>query len=105
MSCGVDCRRGLDPTLLWFWQRQVATAPMRPLAWDPPCAVGAALEKKKRQKKRHKNKKINKKAGGLTVELAHSHSWKSSMIGDTHKQAVGTVRGLFTQSANTERWL
>ena len=39
-----------DPTLLWLWHSPVATAPIRPLAWEPPYAVGAALEKAKRQK-------------------------------------------------------
>ena len=52
MSCGVRCRRGLDPELLWLWRRPVATALIRPLAWEPPYAVGAALEKAKRQKKK-----------------------------------------------------
>ena len=40
-----------DPALLWLWCRLAATALMRPLAWDPPCAVGEALENAKRQKK------------------------------------------------------
>ena len=52
VSCGVGCRHGLDPTLLWLWRRPVATAPIRPLAWEPPYAAGAALEKAKRQKKK-----------------------------------------------------
>ena len=30
----------------------LATAPVRRLAWEPPHAVGAALEKKERQKKK-----------------------------------------------------
>ena len=30
---------------------------MRPLAWEPPCAEGAALEKAKRQKKERKEKR------------------------------------------------
>ena len=50
MSCGVGCRCGLDPALLWLWSRPVATAPIRPLAWEPPYASGAALNKAKRQK-------------------------------------------------------
>ena len=50
MSCGVGYRRGLDPKLLWLWHRLAATAPNGPLAWEPPYAVGAALEKAKRQK-------------------------------------------------------
>ena len=41
-----------DPVLLWLWRRPAATAPLRPLAWEPPCAMGAALEKTKRQKKK-----------------------------------------------------
>ena len=44
MSCGVGCIRGSDPELLWLWRRPVATAPIRPLAWEPPYAAGAAQE-------------------------------------------------------------
>ena len=46
MSCGVGCRCGSDPALLWLWCRLVSTAPMRPLSWEPPYASGAALKKK-----------------------------------------------------------
>ena len=46
MSCGVGCRRGSDPVLWWPWHRLAATAPPRPLAWEPPYAVGMALKKK-----------------------------------------------------------
>ena len=41
-----------DPVLLWLWCRLVAMAPIRPLAWEPPYAVGAAQEKAKRPKKK-----------------------------------------------------
>ena len=34
--------------------RPVATAPIRSLAWEPPYAAGAALEKAKRQKNKNK---------------------------------------------------
>ena len=47
VSCGVGCRRGSDPTLLWLWCRPVATAPIGPLAWEPPYASGAALKGQK----------------------------------------------------------
>ena len=57
MSSGVGCRRGSDPALLRLWRRPVATAPIQPLAWEPPYAAGAALEKAKRQKKRKKERK------------------------------------------------
>ena len=36
--------------LLWLWCRPAAVAPIGPLAWEPPYAVGVALEKAKRQK-------------------------------------------------------
>ena len=52
MSCGVGRRQGSDPVLLWLWPRPEATALIRPLAWEPPYAVGAALKKDKRQKKK-----------------------------------------------------
>ena len=48
-----------DPALLWLWCRPGATAPIRLLAWEPPYAEGAALEKEKDQKK--EGIKINKK--------------------------------------------
>ena len=61
MSCGVGCRRGSDPALLWLWRRLVATAPIRPLAWEPPYAKGAAQEiAKKTKKKKKKSKKLKK---------------------------------------------
>ena len=33
----------LDLVLLWLWGRLAAAAPIRPLAWEPPYVVGAAL--------------------------------------------------------------
>ena len=57
MSCGVGHRCNSDPMLLWLWCRLAATALIRPLAWEPPYAMGAALEKAKRQK--DKKKKIS----------------------------------------------
>jgi len=57
MSYGVGRRRGLDPELLWLWRRLAATAPIQPLAWEPPYAAGAAQEMAKRKKKRKKRRK------------------------------------------------
>ena len=42
--------------LLWLWCRLAATAPIIPLAWEPPYATGVALEEKKRQKNKNKIK-------------------------------------------------
>ena len=54
MSCGVGCRHGSDLALLWLWYRLAAIALIGPLAWEPPYAAGAALEKAKRQNKQTK---------------------------------------------------
>ena len=48
---------GLDPTLLWLWHRLVAVALIGPLAWEPPYAMGVALEKGKKTKKKTKQQK------------------------------------------------
>ena len=50
MSCGVGRRHSLDPELLWLWYRPAAVAPIGPLAWEPPYAVGAALKRQKDEK-------------------------------------------------------
>ena len=54
MSYGVGCRCGSDPALLWLWCRPGATAPIGPLAWEPPYAAGVAQEMAKRQNKKQK---------------------------------------------------
>ena len=54
MSCGVGLRRSSDPALLWLWHGPVDTAPIRPLAWEPPYTTGAALEKAKKDQKKKK---------------------------------------------------
>ena len=40
--------------MLWLWQRPAATALIRPLAWELPYAVGAAIKGQKtgKEKKR-----------------------------------------------------
>ena len=52
MSCGVGRRRSLDVALLWLRRRPAAVAPIQPLAWELPYALGAALKDKKTKKKR-----------------------------------------------------
>ena len=52
MSCGVGRRESSD--LQWLWRTPAAVAPIRPLAWEPPYAEGAALKVKRKKKKRQK---------------------------------------------------
>ena len=45
VSCGVGRRCSWDPMLLSLWCRPVATASIRPLAWEPPYAAGEKAKK------------------------------------------------------------
>ena len=56
MSFSEGHRRSSDLALLWLWYRLAAVALIRPLAWEPPYAVGVALNKSKKQNN-NKNKK------------------------------------------------
>ena len=64
MSCGIGCRRDSGLALLGLWYRLAATAPIRPLVWDPAYAMGVAL-------KRQKNKKQKKHYFFQSMNLAY----------------------------------
>ena len=66
MSCGVHYRRGLDLVWLWLWLwcRPAAIAPIRPLAWELPYALGVALKRKKTKRKIQNS--------SITAELPHA---------------------------------
>ena len=57
MSCGVGCRCGSDPTLLWLWCRLVAAAPIRPPNLGTSICCGCGPKKAKKKKKKKKKKK------------------------------------------------
>ena len=54
MRCGVGHTLSSDPAYLLLWHRPAATALIRPLAREPPYAMGVALEKEKKTKKNPK---------------------------------------------------
>ena len=58
MKTQVQSLPSLSGSRIWhyleLWCRPAATAPIRPLPWEPPYAAGAALEKEKKQKKKKK---------------------------------------------------
>ena len=47
----------LRSALLWLWLWLAAVAPIGPLIWELPYAIGVALKSKKRKKKKKKEKK------------------------------------------------
>ena len=53
-----------------LWRRPAATAPIRPLAWEPPYAVGTALKGQK-DKKKKKNPKLAAKKHCPNQMTAH----------------------------------
>ena len=66
-------QRVKDLVLLWLWCRLATVAPIRPLAWEPPYAMCAAL-------KRPKKKKKGKKKNSVRVFLL----WLSSKVPDEY---------------------
>ena len=72
MSCGVGRRHGSDPALLWLWRLLLAaTPPIRPLAWEPQYAVGAAQEMGKKKDRKKKSKKKKKKISNARSYFTH----------------------------------
>ena len=70
MSCGVGCRCSLDDlALLWLWRRPAAAAPIQPLAWELPYAVGAALKKKKKNGESRFMSLSSSRADGFTESV------------------------------------
>ena len=56
--------------MLWLWHRPAATAPIRPLAWEPPYVTGMSLKRQKtKQNKKYLLEKKNKKNGVPVVAL------------------------------------
>ena len=53
MICGIGCRYGSNPGLLWLWCRPVITAQIQSLAWEPPYAADVTLKRKKKKKGRN----------------------------------------------------
>ena len=80
MSCGVGCRRGSNPVLLWLWRRSVATAPIQPLAWEPPYAAGAAQRNSKETKKKKKMMRSSYR-GSMETNLTSIHEDSGSIPG------------------------
>ena len=64
VGCGVGCRHGSDPKLLWFWCRLT-----RPIAWEPPCATDTALKGQKAKTKKTKQK------NPTTDPVVHVSQW------------------------------
>ena len=88
MSCGVGRRPRSDPTLLWLWCRPAATAPIRPLAWEPPYATGTALNRPNKQIKKPRSSLGRGEA--LRASRKHADPW-SGVVGVGVPHAQGSI--------------
>ena len=68
MSCDIGHRCSSDLALLWLWHRLADVAPIRPLAWEPPYAMSAALKRKKKKEKEKKENSYWKKKISIFLE-------------------------------------
>ena len=53
MSCNAGSRRSLDLVLLWLWYIPAVAAPIQPLAWEFPYALGSAPQKTNNDRSSH----------------------------------------------------
>ena len=82
MSCCKGLRRCSDLALLWH--RPAATAPIRPLAWEPLYAVGIGPRKDKKTKRQQQQQQQKKGLKLIKLETKKeklqwtSHKYKGS---------------------------
>src|SRR5512135_3193259 len=67
VSCGVGCRRGSDPVLLWLWRRPVATAPIQPPSLGTSICLGSGPRDSNNNNNK-KDKKTKKKKKGKEMQ-------------------------------------
>ena len=78
MTCGIGHQCGSDPALLWLWRRLAVVAPIRPLAWELPHALGAALEKTKNKIKIKIKIKMMERGKSRLLTVEHERCMISS---------------------------
>ena len=88
MSCDVGRGHGSDLALLWLWCRLAATALIVPLAWEPPYAVGVALENTKRQRGGKKKKGSHIASPPRKVEAGRRHWGRADIQGEASLEEV-----------------
>ena len=83
-----------DPELLWLLCRPAATAPIGPLAWEPPYATSVDL--KRQQNKTNKNNIISNKTYrhhvlliGFTEKSPPSLQWYPCQKQSNHEKTSG----------------
>ena len=61
--------------MLWLWHRPAAIALIRPLAWEPPYAIGVALKRPNKQTNKQKNpSKQRRESPAINLLIAVNYS-------------------------------
>ena len=68
MSRRVGRRGSSDLVLLWLWCRLAVVALIRPLNWEPPYAVSAALKRPKKKERERERRKVERSSGFVNIE-------------------------------------
>ena len=83
--------------MLWLWLRPVATAPIRPRAWEPPYAAGVALKKTKRHTQTHTHTNL-KFTFSLLIYFAFSRATLEAYGGSQARGLIEVVAAGLRQS-------
>ena len=67
----------LGSGVAWLWCRPSATAPIQPLDWEPPYALGVALKRPERKKKKKKEIIVGKT---LHIEIEQVSNFSVSKV-------------------------
>jgi len=93
MSCGVGCRCGSDPALLWLWRRLVAMAPIQPLAWETStCRRGSPRNSKKKKKTITKPHKLPQTGWSKITEMSSLTVLETKSLKSRWLQVVSSWR-------------
>ena len=86
MSCGVGHGCTSDLALLWLWS--ATTAPIRPLAWEPPYALGVTLKRQKDtpQKKEEREREDTTKIRNKNEDIITNLTYIKRIIREYHEQ-------------------
>ena len=90
-------------SLLWLWRRPAAAVPFRPLAWEPPYAVGTARAKRQTNKQ---NSLSNKKKWGKKGYIYVIFEQRSILYdrGSVLKRVLATASLSTFEEPGLHRW-